>query len=275
MADHNGSKGQQRRNEVLYLLKQSGRISVQEIVEQLHCSEATARRDLDLLQKESGVIRTIGGARYERYTAMHENSFTEKQDKRWAEKEAIARKVLELIEEGDIVGLSGGTTTFMIAKQMKKLEGITVVTNAINIAMELADSEGIQVVVIGGVLRKKSYELSGPLAEQMIESLHISKTFLGIDGLSIERGMVTYSEMEAHTARMIMKHSLKTFAVFDYTKIEKPSLFAIAPLSEVYGGITDDSADQSYLQLLRNAGLSMHIASKLSHNPKFGKEGVL
>jgi DeoR family transcriptional regulator of aga operon/DeoR family fructose operon transcriptional repressor len=257
------SKGEQRRKVILDMLHKNGKIFVQDIVEQLQCSEATARRDLDLLEKSAGIIRTIGGALYEP-GMVREEPFNEKKDKCWAEKQAIARKVMDLIVEGDVIGLSGGTTTYLISKELKKREGITVVTNAVNIAMELADSEGIQVVVIGGVMRKKSYELSGPLAEHMIENLHIGKTFLGIDGLSIDRGIMTYSELEAHTARMLIKQSKQTFAVFDHTKIEQTSLFIVAPLHELSGIVTDRALDESYASKLQEQGLELFIGDDLN-----------
>lgn len=257
------SKGDQRRNEILSILRQKGKITVQEIVERLQCSEATARRDLDLLEKSAGIIRTIGGAIADT-GAVRDTPFAEKQGKRRKEKEAIARAVMGLIDEGDVVCLSGGTTTFMIARELKPRTGITVVTNAVNIAMELADSEGVQVVVIGGVMRSNSYELSGPLAERMIESLHIGKAFLGIDGLSIEEGIMTYSESEAHTARMIIARSRQTFAVFDHSKAGKTSLFSMAPLKELTGVVTDRGIDPAMAKRLREEGLEVHIADEPS-----------
>lgn len=261
MADSHLSKGEQRRQQMLHVLKQAGRMSVQEIMERFECSEATARRDLDLLEKTAGVIRTIGGAIYDGFSSVREASFMEKKEQLWVQKEAIAWKAMELIEEGDSVCLSGGTTTYLIAKELKRHEGITVVTNAVNIAMELADSEGIQVVVIGGVMRSKSYELAGPLAERMIEQLNIGKMFLGIDGLTPEQGITTYSELEAQTARMLMKRSRQTFAVFDHTKLGKTSLFSIAPLTELRGCVTDDGMEEAAAAELRQLGLDMHMAS--------------
>lgn len=254
------SKGELRRQRIMQRLKQNGRITIQEMIDEFDCSEATARRDLDLLERTGGVIRTIGGALLESFPTVKEVSFTEKQQRLWVQKEAIARKAVELVEEGDIIGLTGGTTTFLIARELKLRQGITVVTNAVNIAMELADSDGIQVVVIGGVMRGKSYELCGPLAEKTVEHLNIGKMFLGIDGLTIGQGPTTYSELEAQTARVLIKHSQQTIAVFDHTKLDRASLFSVTPLSSLYGCITDDGADPGFLHEIEKHGVKVYSA---------------
>lgn len=246
------SKGDQRREAILRLLKQKGRVSVQEIVDTLHCSEATARRDLDALERSESIIRTIGGAIYDGGFGMpresREVSFHEKTSLSWAEKERIAVKAASLVREGDIIGLSGGTTTSLIARAVKGIPGITVVTNAVNIAMELADCDDIQVVVAGGILRHKSFELCGPLAEKVIESLHIGKMFLGVDGVALKQGYTTYSESEAEIAKVLMKRSEQTYVVFDSSKAARVSLFSIAPLEAAHACITDKPLAEGPLQ---------------------------
>ena len=156
------SKGERRRAEIMLLLKQQGRITIQELVERLGISEATARRDLEMMEKTEPLIRTIGGAMYDGLNSVRDLPFEEKKGLSYLEKERIAQQAATLIDEGDVIGLSGGTTNYLLAKLLKPRKGITVVTNAVNIAMELAGSE-IQVVVTGGIMRHNSFELSGPL----------------------------------------------------------------------------------------------------------------
>lgn len=249
------SKGEQRRQQILQFLKQQGRITIQEIIEQFDCSEATARRDLDLLDKKGDIVRTIGGALFDGIASVREVPFAEKKQHLWLEKEAIARKAVELIDEGDSVCLTGGTTTFLIARELKQRQGVTVVTNAVNIAMELADCDGIQVVVIGGVMRSKSFELCGPLAEKTIEHLNIEKLFIGVDGISVDQGITTYSELEAQTGRMLMSRAKRTIAVFDHTKVEKSSLFSIAPLHEIHACVTDKKLEPKMEKTLHQYGI--------------------
>ncbi|MFD2612207.1 DeoR/GlpR family DNA-binding transcription regulator [Paenibacillus gansuensis] len=256
------TKGGSRRDRILQLLKMQGRITVQEIIDKFQCSEATARRDLDQIVKTEPVIRTIGGAQYEGYAAARETSFFEKKEQHWPEKEAIAAKAASLIQPGDIIGLTGGSTTYLISRAIKHMRGITVVTNAVNVAMELAESDGIQVVVTGGVMRNRSFELCGPLAEKMVEHLHIGKMFIGIDGVTEEQGLTTYSEQEAEIARLLIRRSASTIAVFDPTKVGRTSLFSIAPLKEIHACVTNASLPQTFRKVLRTHSIEIYLADK-------------
>lgn len=256
------SKGELRRQQILQVMKQNGRITIAEIIEQFECSEATARRDLDLMERKGELIRTIGGALLEGPGTVREVSFDEKRQLLWLEKEAIARRALDFIEEGESICLTGGTTTFLLARLLKQRQGITVVTNAVNIAMELSDCEGIQVVVIGGVMRSNSFELCGPLAERTIEHLNIEKLFMGIDGFSITKGITTYSELEAQTARMLMRQAQQTFAVFDHTKVGKASLFTVTSVEGLTGCITDSPLPDDMTSKLLKVGVSCYYAEQ-------------
>jgi DeoR family transcriptional regulator of aga operon len=259
------SRGEQRREAIMRLLKEKGRISVHDIVETQRCSVATARRDLDLLEQTAPIIRTIGGAIYDGFNASREISFHEKTSISWIEKERIAEKAASLVREGDIIGLSGGTTTYLIARALKRRSGITVVTNAVNIAMELAGNDGIQVVVAGGIMRHKSYELCGPLTEKVVESLNIGKMFLGIDGLSVAHGLTTYSEGEAQIAKILIKRSNKTFVVFDRSKVGRVSLFSIAPLSVAHAFITDAPLDRELQAECDKWNVHVYVADREEH----------
>lgn len=254
------SKGELRRQQILQVMKQNGRITISEIIDRFECSEATARRDLDLMERKGELIRTIGGALLEGPGTVREISFDEKRQLLWLEKEAIARRALDFIEEGDSICLTGGTTTFLLARLLKQRQGITVVTNAVNIAMELSDCEGIQVVVIGGVMRSNSFELCGPLAERTIEHLNIEKLFMGIDGFSTTKGITTYSELEAQTARMLMRQAQQTFAVFDHTKVGKASLFTVTTVDGLTGCITDCLLPDDMVSTLQQMGVSCYYA---------------
>lgn len=265
MGDQELSKGEERRHKIMNVLKTQGKITIQEIMDKCHCSEATARRDLDYLVKTEAVIRTIGGAQFEGIAGIREASFYEKRQLLWVEKESIASKAASLIEEGDVIGLTGGTTTYLIAKEIKGRKNITVVTNAVNIAMELADSDGVQVVLTGGVMRKNSFELCGPLAESVVEGLNIGKMFMGADGFALEQGVTTYSELEAQIGRMLIRRSSRTYAVIDHSKIGKASLFSIAPLSALYGCITDAALDKELAEAMAKANVEVYVADGNAH----------
>ncbi|MFC5468390.1 DeoR/GlpR family DNA-binding transcription regulator [Cohnella suwonensis] len=250
----------ERQEQVLDYLERFGAIALQEMTEKFDCSEATARRDLEELEKTGRVIRTMGGGAKYGNGGIREVSFHEKQGELYLEKEAIAEKAASLVEEGDVIGLTGGSTTFMIARALKKRRNLTIVTNAVNIAMELADSDTLQVVLTGGVLRGRSFELCGPLAEQAVRSLNVHKMFMGVDGV-IAQGVSTYSELEANIAKRLMERSGQTIAVFDRTKIGKPSLFHVASFSELKACITDGDAGAVLGDALTSANVAVYRAT--------------
>jgi DeoR family transcriptional regulator, aga operon transcriptional repressor len=260
MVDVQSSKGQRRREQILNVLKRQGRITILELVERFGISEATARRDLELMEKSEPVIRTIGGAMYDGMNAVRELPFAEKEGLSFLEKERIAAAAAGLITEGDVIGLSGGTTNYYLAKLLKTRRGITVVTNTVNVAMELAGSD-INVVVTGGMMRHNSFELCGSLGEGMIEQLNIGKMFLGVDGVSSTAGITTYSEQEAQIAKAMIRRSQATYAMFDHSKIGRTSLFSIAPLPELQGFITDRALPQQLASIADMHGIQTVIAS--------------
>lgn len=260
MRERRKSKVEQRRDRILSMLKQHGKITIADIAERLDCSEGTARRDLAELEKQGGVIRSLGGAQLEGNAAGREIPFSEKKQMLWLEKEAIAARAALLVSEGDVVALTGGTTTFLIARALKFHRRITVVTNAVNIAMELSDSEEIQVVLTGGVMRRNTFELCGPLAATIIERLNINLMFMGVDGVTPGQGLTTFSELEADIARLMMKRSQKTVAVFDHSKTKRSSLFSIAPLTMIHGCITDRIPERELKRFLERHRIPLHVA---------------
>ncbi|WP_028561901.1 DeoR/GlpR family DNA-binding transcription regulator [Paenibacillus pinihumi] len=261
MNESQGSKGQRRREQIMQLLKRQGRLTIQEIVDQLGCSEATARRDLEALEKTEPLIRTIGGALYRGMHAPHDLAFAEKTEISYLEKERIAAKAASLIHEGDVIGLSGGTTNYLLAKMLKIRRGITVVTNAINIAMELAGSD-IQVVVTGGIMRHNSFELCGPLGEGMVSHLNIGKMFIGADGITADSGITVYSEQEAQIAKALLQRSRWTYALFDHTKVGHTSLFSIALPQQLHGLITDRKLPPELDSSFAQHQLEIHVAEE-------------
>ncbi len=248
-------KAELRREGILQTLRERGTITVGDIVSRFSCSEATARRDLEILESEKKLIRTFGGAILEE--TKTEIPFYHKMESHVEEKFEIANKAVELIEDGEIIGLTGGSTTFYIAKKLRGLKKVTVVTNAINIAYELAGIEGIQVIVTGGMLRTQSFELSGPMADSTLSNIVIHKMFIGADGISLQRGILTYNELEANTNRVMMDSSLQKYVVIDHSKFNKSSLFVITGLQSIDGIITDSRVSKSILKQYRDAGIKM------------------
>ncbi|UVI30760.1 DeoR/GlpR family DNA-binding transcription regulator [Paenibacillus spongiae] len=251
-------KAEARRQQLLQLLKLHKKLSIHEMINYMNCSEATVRRDLDLLEQTGEIFRTAGGARYN--DPLRGVSFHEKEQLYWKEKEFIAAKAASLVQQGDIIGLTGGTTTFLIARALKDRHEITVVTNAVNIAMELAESPKVQVVLTGGVMSSETFELSGPLAEAKLEGLYINKMFIGVDGIHSSTGLTTHSELEARMAQIMMSRSDSAIAVFDGSKANKSSIFPINPLGMLEAIVCNTPLTGELLAACEQEGITMHIA---------------
>jgi DeoR family transcriptional regulator of aga operon len=247
------SKGEIRREWIMKQLRIKGSIQVNEIVEEFAVSEATVRRDLELLESDKKCIRTLGGAILE--SIKTEIPFYKKLEINAEEKNEIADKALSLIQEGDIIGLTGGSTNYLIAKKLQEFRNLTIVTNAINIAYECIGIPGLQLIVTGGVIRTQSFELSGPLADGTLEKIHIQKTFVGVDGISLQRGLTTFNELEAQTNRLMIQQSMQAYVVADHTKFSSSSLFVITDLKSITGVITNQALPASEVQAYQSAGI--------------------
>lgn len=241
-----------RRDAIMQAIKDKGSIALTDIVVQFGVSEATARRDLEILEQEKRCIRTFGGAVLE--SLKVEVPFFNKMDLYTDEKKEIADKALNFIEDGDIIGLTGGTTTTFIAKKLNQFKNLTVITNAVNIAYELIGTQGLQLILTGGVIRTQTFELSGPLANATLDNLSIRKTFMGVDGVSLTRGMMIYNELEAETNRRMMKQSMDTYLVADHSKFSRSSLFVIGEVQETTGIISDSKITQDMKEAFKDAG---------------------
>lgn len=211
---------QERIDRILALLAESERVEVDELVQQLEISPATARRDLDLLAERGLVKRTHGGAT--RRQVSYDLPLRYKAATRTEAKRAIALAALAMIPREGVIGLSGGTTTTGIAEALVRSDaharGLTVVTNAVDIASILATHTEIKVVVTGGVLNAQSYELVGSFVEPVLTTLWLDVSFIGAGAFSAENGVCTPNEYEAHVNRLMAKRSDRAVAVVDSAK---------------------------------------------------------
>ncbi|MGL3148886.1 DeoR/GlpR family DNA-binding transcription regulator [Microbacterium sp. A82] len=209
-----------RLTEILDLLAAQGEVSVDELVERLEASAATIRRDLDSLAEQRLLTRTHGGAVAQ--SVAYELPVKYKSHRRTHEKDVIARAASALVTTGSVVGLSGGTTTTAIAAALAARDDLgefTVVTNAVNIASQLATRPDIKVVVTGGVIHSRSYELVGPFVEQLLSGIHLDIAFIGVNALSAESGASTHDEREAAVNRMMASRARRAIVVADSSKI--------------------------------------------------------
>jgi DeoR family transcriptional regulator of aga operon len=241
----------ERRRHILSLVHSQGRVLVGELSRTLGISQITIRKDLEHLQSRGLVQRTHGGALRLLSGALFDPSLQEKQKLHSQEKVRIAEEAARMVQEGQCVMLDSGTTTTAVAHALKRFSQLTLITNAVNIAADLT-STNFEVILIGGTLRRNSFSLVGPLAEDVLEEIHADILFLGVDGFDVETGMTTPNFLESRVNRAMVKASRRVVVVCDSTKFDRRSLSRIAPTSAVHCVITDSNLPHETAEGLRN-----------------------
>jgi DeoR family transcriptional regulator of aga operon len=245
----------ERFGRILELLAGDGSVAVGDLARDLGVSEATIRRDLRSLDDQRLLARAHGGA--VAHGTLYELPVRYRTGQRREEKQRIARAARERVADGSVVALTGGTTTTEVARAIADREGLTIVTNALNIAAELAVRPNLKLIVTGGVARSASYELIGPLAETTLEGLNVDVAFVGVDGLDEDAGLTTHHEMEAAVNAAMIARARRAIAVADATKLGRRALARICVLADVDELITDATADRAQLAALEAAGLAV------------------
>jgi DeoR family transcriptional regulator of aga operon len=246
----------ERRQYILSLLHRDGRVLVSELSESLGISPITIRKDLDELESRGLVQRTHGGALAPQNSTMLDPSLKEKEHHQTKEKQRIAAAAAKLVSEDQCVLLDSGTTTTMVARALREFSRLTIVTNAVNIAQELGDTN-FEIILTGGTLRKNSFSLVGPMAEDTLAQIHADVLFLAVDGFDPKVGVMTPNVLESRVNRAMVKASRKVVVVCDSTKFERSSMALIIPPNAVHTVITDSQISDSAAQNLRNAGIEL------------------
>jgi DeoR family transcriptional regulator, aga operon transcriptional repressor len=244
-----------RLDAILERLSDDGSVAVTALARDLGVSMATIRRDLELLESQRLLSRTHGGA--VSHGLLYELPLRYRAGRHEAEKHRIADAAAARLGDARVVGLTGGTTTTEVARRIAD-RTMTVVTNALNIASELAVRPNLKLVVTGGVARPESYELVGPMADATLDGLNIDVVFVGVDGAS-RTGMTTHHEVEAHTNRQMIRRARRVVVVCDASKIGRLALAVICPAHDVDELITDRAASEPALGELRAAGIDVVV----------------
>lgn len=241
---------------ILEELSVHGSVAVADLCGRLGVSAATVRRDLEYLEEQRLLTRTHGGAVAQ--MVSYELPLRYKSARRQEQKRRIGQEAASRVYDGAVIGLTGGTTTTEVAREIVDRR-LTVVTNALNIASELAIRPNIKLVVTGGIARPESYELVGPLAEETLADLHLDLAFIGADGITAAHGLTTHHDIEAHTDRALMERAPHVVVVADGSKLGRIAFARICPISAVHELVTDGEADPAELRALREAGLEATV----------------
>jgi DeoR/GlpR family transcriptional regulator of sugar metabolism len=246
---------EERLEKISLLLGKENRLVTKELSEVLNTTVVTIRKDLAILEQRGLLIRTHGGA-IKTKKLFPGLSLTEKEKINLEEKLRIVKKAAKLISKGDTIILDSGSTTSLLAKEIKHMQGITVITNAINIANELLQSD-IEVILIGGSLLKLSSTLVGPLADETLRRISVDKLFMGVDGIDFEIGLTTPNIQEAETSRVMMEVSGETIVVADSSKFGRRSLGVISKLKAIQCIITTKRLSENEIAILENENVNV------------------
>lgn len=251
----------ERRADILQELRKYPKVTVNRLSEIFKVSEVTIRKDLNELKRRNLLTRVRGGAlRLPETNLGADITIKEKQLFHYREKRAIGKLAASLINENETILLDSGTTTLEIAKNLHDFKNLTIVTNAINIAVELSNYKRFTVILLGGHLRGTSLSTVGPLAESTLKIFYCDKLFLGVDSFNLEEGVSTPNIEEANINQTMMSMSKETIAVFDSSKFNKRSFTFIAPVNKINTVVTDEGIPIDVKIQLKKMRVNLQIA---------------
>ena len=249
---------EERRREILGVLGQKGRVTVDEIARCFGVSTVTARGDLDALSKSGALVRSHGGG-IKPLVANPDHPMRVRERMHHEEKVRIAQAALSFIKPLQTVILCSGSTSAELAEQIRLNcpESLTVISYALNIAAKIVDTPNLSLVMIGGFLRQPSSAFVGPHAEQMMHSLHADHCFMSTVGLDPQVGLTTLDIMEAQLNRRMIESAAQVTVLADSSKFGHRSLSLISDFGSIHRVITDVNAPPADIETLRSRGIEV------------------
>lgn len=249
----------ERRAAILAIVRSHGVASLRDLAAATQTSEVTVRRDLRALEEDGLIDRRHGGAVLPGGLS-HEQSYRQKTRVAAAEKAAIAELAVDFVHEGDAIVVGAGSTTQELARRLGRFQDLTVVTNSLLVAQELASTR-VEVVMTGGSLRGSTFALVGTAAEQGLAAMRVQRAFLSGNGLSVERGLSTPNMLVASIDRAIVAAAAEVVVLADHTKLGIDTMCQTVPTRDIDHLITDWQADPSVLEQFRELAVDVHIAA--------------
>ncbi len=250
-----------RHEYILQRLQETGTVSIDELCATLGASIATIRRDLEDLESRSLLRRTRGGAVplgpqfYEPF--RNDSSFQDMVKSFAEEKRRIGFAAAKLVSSGQTIALSGGTTATEVVRSLRVLSNISIITNTVNVAMELSNRKDIEVIVTGGHLRGNWFTLVGPLATAAAETLFSDIMFIGVDGIDAKKGLTCTTPFEADVLRKLVQNAKMKVVVADHSKLGSVSKYLLCPTKGIDRLITDAGASASAIAPFEKLGIDV------------------
>lgn len=241
----------ERQLRILNMIQHNGSVQVDELAEELQVSTMTIRRDLEKLQQDGVIERCHGGA-----VSKTEVSYADKRISKHEEKEKIAAKAIEFIQEGDAVYLDAGTTTYEIARRIMYMEHMTVVTNDLEIALLMKNSKA-ELILCGGKVQKSTGSTYGYYATQMMGDFRFDIGFFGAAAINEELQVLTPTADKAFLKRLLVKQSQQSFLAVDGSKFNRQGMNRINSLADYTAVITDQDFNGNKAQLIKKMGITI------------------
>lgn len=254
----------ERRQQMVAFIEQNEGATVAELKRRFGVSDATVRRDLIQLSQQGYIERGHGGAvprRFRRSQGLPELPVLERAHLMVKEKRRIGQAAAGHVEDGDVILISGGSTTAEMVPYLGGRRGLTVVTNALNIASLLAPHQNIRTVITGGVVRHSELSMLGALTEDALRNLRVDKLFMGSPAIHVDYGLSADDMTEVQSDRNIMASAREVIVLADHTKFGNIATMRVAPIEQVRRLITDSGTPESTLAALRKEGIEVEVTA--------------
>ena len=248
----------ERQQLILETVRETRQITVDDLSQRFNVSEVTIRRDLREMDGQ-GVLRRAHGGAVAAISELPEPPVVQRMAETENCKACIGRSAARLVSEGDSVFIGSGSTTAHVARNLMNHQGLTVVTNALNVATELAAAVGVTVVVTGGVMRASELSLVGHITDQALREVRVDKVIMGMRAISLEAGLTNDYLPEVLTDRTIIEMAPELIVVADHSKFGKVASAYVANVDRMTTLVTDADADPETLTQLRKIGIRVIV----------------
>ena len=241
----------ERKNEILTKLRAEQRVLVSELALHYGVTEETIRRDLDKLEREGYATKTYGGAIWGDSTRT-DLSYTIRNKTNVEAKKAIAQHLARIIRDGDHIMLDDSSTSLFVARAIREKKGITVITNSVEVVMELSDVQGWNILSTGGMLKYESLALVGRQAEQMIRNYHVDRAVISCKGADLQNGVTDSSDFHSQVKQAMMASARQKILAVDSSKFNRTSFVRIADFGELDAVVTEKAPPQEWLEFFES-----------------------
>jgi DeoR/GlpR family transcriptional regulator of sugar metabolism len=251
----------ERRNIIMEIVQNDKRVLVVDLSKKFEVTEETIRRDLEKLENQGFLKRSYGGAVLKENTNI-DIPLNIRESSNIKGKEAIGRRIAELIDDGDSIFLDSSSTAFYVAKNIKEKKRLTIITNSVKIILELSGIKDSEIISTGGMLRANSLSLVGHLAENVIQGYNVDKAIISCKGIDKVKGITDSNDMEAEIKRAMMASADKVFLVADHGKFGKISFTKIAGLDKVNSIVTDEKLPEEWEEKIESTEIQLYYGKE-------------